>query len=128
MNPSEFRLKTGLLGFSPQDLEHIFPELGGQAADVLNGNAAVPDHPAQIVDTWWEEVTTAVENTVEDARESWAVAGEPIALVRYGRHHLLPRGHGAQASSIQAWDYHLGLVTRQLEQDGIPFRITTIQD
>ena len=44
MNNSEFRLKTGLLGFSPTSLNIIFEELDGAALDVLHGRAPVPEH------------------------------------------------------------------------------------
>lgn len=129
MNFSELRLKTGLLGFSPRDLNEIFADLDGEADQVLTGRLPVPDRVARIVGIWWEELTTAVTNTVEDAcRHHEEDPHHVTALTRYGRHHLLPREQGAQASSIQAWDYHLGLIIKALEDAGVAYQITTVQE
>lgn len=129
MNFSELRLKTGLLGFSPRDLNAIFADLDGEADQVLTGHRPVPDRVAQIVGIWWEEVTTAVHNAVDDARRRHAEDPHHVtALIRYGKHHLLPEAQGAQASSLQSWDYHLGLILKGLEAVGVPYEITTVQE
>ena len=60
MSPDEFRLKTGLLGFTARDLDSIFTELNGHARQVLNGHGQVPEHVGEVVTAWWEETTTAV--------------------------------------------------------------------
>lgn len=128
MTPDEFRLKTGLLGFTARDLDTIFTELHGHAAHVLHGQAPVPDHVGQIVGTWWEEVITAVDNAVAEATTAWHHHRQPAQLTRYAKHALLPKHHGAHASSIQAWDYHLGLILRALDKAGIDYQITTINE
>lgn len=129
MNFSELRLKTGLLGFSPRDLDAIFDDLHGHAEQVLTGHLPVPARVGQIVGIWWEEVITAVDNAVAEATAAQARDPQYVAaLVRYGKHQLLPREQGAQASSIQAWDYHLGLILKGLEIVGVPYQIDTIQE
>ena len=128
MSPDEFRLITGLLGFSPLSLEHIFTEFDGDALAVLNGHAPVPEHVGIVVRNWWEEVIAAVENTVQDATSQWKTTGRPASLVRYARHDQLPREIGAHASSLQSWDYHLGLIIRSLESAGVPYEITVVED
>ena len=127
MNPSEFRLKTGLLGFSPTSLNIIFEELDGAALDVLHGRAPVPEHVGEVVSAWWEETITAVDNTVEEAVTAWEAHGQPAQLTRYAHHDQLPHKIGAQASSLQSWDYHLGLIIRALEKAGVPYEIATIE-
>lgn len=126
MSPDEFRMKTGLLGFNARDLDSIFTELDGRAHDVLNGHAPVPEHVGEVVSAWWEETTTAVANTVAEAIAAWETEQVPAQLTRYAQHGLLPKEVGAHASSIQAWDYHLGLILRSLDAAGVPHQITTI--
>lgn len=129
MNFSELRLKTGLLGFSPRDLNGIFDDLEGQAEEVLAGHLPVPDRVAEITAVWWDEVTTAVNNAIAEAQEHHAANPEYVChLQRYARHALLPRERGAQASSIQAWDYHLGLILKGLEASNIGYEIQTVQE
>jgi len=126
VSPDEFRLKTGLLGFTARDLDSIFIELDGRARQVLNGHGQVPEHVGEVVSAWWEETTTAVANTVAEATAAWETEQAPAQLTRYAQHALLPKEIGAHASSIQAWDYHLGLILRALDAAGIPHHITTI--
>ena len=57
MSPDEFRLKTGLLGFTARDLDSIFTELDGRAREVLNGHGQVPEHVGEVVSAWWEAVS-----------------------------------------------------------------------
>lgn len=128
VNGAEFRLKTGLLGFSPTSLNIIFDDLDGAALDVLNGRAPVPERVGQIVSAWWEEVVTAVENATVEAITAWETEGRAAQLVRYAHHDQLPREVGAHASSLQSWDYHLGLIIRSLERAGVPYEIATIED
>uniref|UniRef100_UPI001CB9448C hypothetical protein n=1 Tax=Kocuria atrinae TaxID=592377 RepID=UPI001CB9448C len=71
MSPDEFRLKTGLLGFTAHDLDSIFTELNGHARQVLNGHGQVPEHVGEVVSAWWEETTTAVANTVAEATAAY---------------------------------------------------------
>ena len=54
MSPDEFRLKTGLLGFTARDLDSIFTELDGRAREVLNGHGQVPEHVGEVVSAWWD--------------------------------------------------------------------------
>ena len=78
MSPDEFRLKTGLLGFTARDLDSIFTELDGRAREVLNGHGQVPERVGEVVTAWWEETTTAVANTVAEATaDREAELGQP---------------------------------------------------
>ena len=63
---------------------------------------------------------------VAEATAAWETEQAPAQLTRYAQHALLPKEIGAHASSIQAWDYHLGLILRALDAAGIPHHITTI--
>lgn len=126
MNAAELRLKTSLLGFSGRDLQRIFTSMD-DAADVLTGQAPVPARTAEIVSAWWEEAMTAVENTANQALQD-AAAGREVVLTRYGRHHLLPSEQGAHASSLHAWDFHLGLIIQRLDDHAVPYRVETVSD
>lgn len=121
MNSSEFRLKTGLLGYSARDLDSVFSSLQGQAQDILDGHAPVPDHVGAVVTNWWEELQTAVANTVEEATEQWERSGDPFTLEWFAHFAQLPKARGAFAENLQAWEYHLGLIIHELEARGIPY-------
>lgn len=128
MNSSEFRLKTGLLGYSARDLDSTFSSLDGQAQDVLDGHAPVPAHVGAVVKNWWEELEASVANAVEDAEDCWMRTGAPFELKWFEHFSQLPKERGAFAENLQGWEYQLGLVIHELEARGVPFVFVAGQD